>query len=83
MKNIVIEAPHHIQRVDIKLDKKGIVSMTPETVKINLDEMPKHEMDALCRVVLRGATEAFKDPKFIAMHEQRLAEKAKRIKEAI
>ena len=78
MKSIVIEAPHHIQRVDIKLDKKRVVSRTPETVKINLDEMPKHQLDALCRMVLRGAARAFENPEFVAKHEQRLAERKAR-----
>ncbi len=42
----------------------------PPTVKINVSAMPKHETDALCRVLIRSVTEAFKDPAFVADYEE-------------
>ena len=52
-----------------KLSEKVVVSMTPETVEVNLDELPAHESDALCRVLIRSVTEAFKNPKIAAEYE--------------
>ena len=48
---------------------KAVVSRTPETVKINLDEVPKHQMDTICRVVLSSAKKAFENPKFATDYE--------------
>ena len=63
--------------VEIAFDPKtkAVISRTPETVKIDVDAIPKHDMDAFCRCFLRMATEAFKNPEFVAYHEKRLAER--------
>ncbi len=42
----------------------------PNKVKIDLDAMPKHEIDTLCRVLIHSITEAFKDPTFAAEYEE-------------
>jgi hypothetical protein len=36
----------------MKRTKRVVVSRTPDNVRINIDEIPKHEMDALCRAIL-------------------------------
>lgn len=46
-----------------------ITAIPPNTVKIDVDAMPKHETDALCRVLLRSVAEAFKNPAFAAEYE--------------
>ena len=46
----------------MKIAEKVVVSRTPETVRINLKALPKHEMDALCRAALRLTEATFKDP---------------------
>jgi len=53
----------------MKIAEKVVVSRMPATVEINLDELPDHENDALCRVLIRSVTEAFKNPKFAADYE--------------
>jgi hypothetical protein len=58
-----------------KIPEKVVAARTPADVRINLDEVPKHQMDTLCRVVIRGTNEAFKDPKFAAEYEVWLAER--------
>ena len=58
-----------------KITEKIIVGEIPDDVKINLDEVPKHQMDAFCRVILRWGKEKFKDPKFQAEYEVWLAER--------
>jgi hypothetical protein len=55
--------------------EKVVVSRTPETVHINIDEMPAHESDRLCRTLIHSATEAFKNPKFAAEYEIWLAKR--------
>lgn len=59
----------------MKKTEKALVAMTPDTVKINVSELPKHESDALCRVLIRSVTEAFKNPTFAAEYEAWLAER--------
>lgn len=47
-----------------------IIAQPPlSEMKVNVNAVPKHQMDALCRVVIHCATEAFKDPKFAAEYE--------------
>ena len=58
-----------------KITEKVLVGKIPDNFRINVNEIPKHEMDAMCRVILRGVGRAVKDPKFIAAYEKRLAEK--------
>jgi hypothetical protein len=53
-----------------RITEKVVASRTPATVEINLDELPDHENDALCRVLIRSVTEAFKNPKFAADYEK-------------
>ncbi len=49
---------------------KPDIAETPLTaVKIDVDAIPKHETDALCRVLLRSVAEAFKNPAFAAEYE--------------
>lgn len=50
--------------------KPGIVETPPTAVKIDINAMPKHETDALCRVLLRSVAEAFKNPAFAAEYEE-------------
>ena len=53
-----------------KIAEKVVVSMEPAAVNFNFDAIPKHEMDALCRTVIRSTTEAFKNPAVVAEYEQ-------------
>ena len=41
---------------------KKVKRRDPEHVAINMDAIPEHEMDALCRSVIQGAKKLFKDP---------------------
>ena len=59
----------------MKIAEKVVVSRSPETVEINLAAVPKHETDALCRVLIRSVTEAFKNPKVAADYKLWLAAK--------
>ena len=59
----------------MKIAEKVVVSRTHETVEIDLDALPSHESDALCRVVLRSVAEAFKNPKVAADYERWLTAK--------
>jgi len=47
----------------MKRTKRVVVFRTPDNVKINIDEIPKHEMDAFCRSILNLVK---KDNKHIA-----------------
>ena len=60
----------------MKTEKVAVI--TPDGFEINIDEMPKHEVDALCRVILRGVARAVNTPKFQAEYERRLAERKAR-----
>jgi transcriptional regulator with XRE-family HTH domain len=70
----------NIAWVEVAIDRKTkeVISTTPATVDINLDLMPKHELDSLCRVILRGARKAFENPQFRADYEVWLAERKAR-----
>ena len=57
----------------MKITEKVVVGKLPDNIRINFDEIPKHQMDALCRVILRGAREAYKNPEFMAEYERRVA----------
>lgn len=48
---------------------KLITEIPPNALKINVNAMPKHEIDALCRVLLHSVAEAFKNPTFAAEYE--------------
>lgn len=41
---------------------KSVGSRTPQNINIELEDLPENESDALCRAVLRGMAEVFKDP---------------------
>ena len=56
------------------IEKVVVERIIPEGFKINLDEMPKHELNSLCCVILSSVEKAKKDPKFIAEYERRLPE---------
>lgn len=49
--------------------KPDVAETSPSAVKIDVNAMPKHETDALCRVLLRSVAEAFKNPTFAAEYE--------------
>ncbi len=46
-----------------------ITVIPPNAVKIDVNAIPKHETDALCRVLLRSVANAFKNPDFAAEYE--------------
>jgi len=58
-----------------KITEKVVVSMAPATVKIDIDAIPKHKMDAICRCLISMTSEAFKNPEVVAYHEKRIAAK--------
>jgi len=66
----------NIAWVEVAFDPKtkAAISTTPAAVNINLDLIPKHEMDSLCRVILSSARKAFENPQFRAEYERRLPE---------
>lgn len=51
-------------------ESQVIESPSTSGAAINVDSIPQHEMDNLCRVVLRCAAEAFKNPAFRAEYEE-------------
>lgn len=53
----------------MKATEQLTTSIPPSAVKIDVSAMPKHETDALCRVLLRSVAEAFKNPAFAAEYE--------------
>lgn len=53
----------------MKPTEQGIAGTPLSAVKVNVSEMPKHETDALCRVLLRSVAETFKNPVFAAEYE--------------
>lgn len=57
-----IPEPAELRRTYEKTEKI-VVARTPGTVKINLRELSKHELDTLCRAVLRLTEKALNDPK--------------------
>lgn len=46
----------------MKTPKKVVVSTIPDNVTVNLDQLPAHESDALCRTLIHSVTEYFKLP---------------------
>jgi hypothetical protein len=57
----------------IKKRNKSVTAGFPE--RITVDALPNHESDALCRVLIRSITEAFKNPKLAAEYKRWLAER--------
>lgn len=51
-------------------ESQVIESCGTSRVAVDVDSIPQHEMDNLCRVVLRCAAEAFKNPAFRAEYEE-------------
>jgi len=49
-----------------------VVAERPEPVSVNLNAIPRHEMDALCRAALRLTEATFKDPAAVADYEKLL-----------
>lgn len=41
---------------------KRVKSRSPEHVSVNVDAIPEHEMDALCRALIADVKQFFKDP---------------------
>jgi hypothetical protein len=52
--------------------------MSPQSVAVNLDDLPAHETDSLCRLLTRSVTEYFKRPGIATEYEQWKAKRAKR-----
>lgn len=48
---------------------KIVGARTPEKLNIDLDTIPPNESDALCRAIIHGMGEIFKDPKVRADYE--------------
>lgn len=46
-----------------------ITAIPQNALKIDVNLLPKHEIDALCRVLLHSVAEAFKNPDFAAEYE--------------
>jgi len=59
----------------MKITETVVVSRTPETVKINFDAIPKHEMGAYCRAVIQSIKQSFKNPAYVAEYEQWLIDR--------
>lgn len=57
-----------------KKTEKVVGSRTPETIKINLNELPDYQINALCRTLISGMDKAFKKPEFRAEYEKWLAD---------
>jgi hypothetical protein len=55
--------------------EKVVASRTPETIHVNVGELPAHESDDLCRVLIHSVTEAFKNPKIAAEYKAWLAKR--------
>ena len=53
----------------MKATEQLTASIPPSAVKIDVNAIPKHETDALCRVLLRSVADAFKNPAFAAEYE--------------
>ncbi len=53
----------------MKKSEQVMTAIPPNALKIDVNSMPKHETDALCRVLLRSVAEAFKNPAFAAEYE--------------
>ena len=58
-----------------RIPERVVAARIPNDVRINLDEMPKHELDNFCRVTLRCIKKAFENPEFRAGYEAWLAER--------
>ncbi len=54
----------------MKATEQLTASIPSSAVKIDVGAMPKHETDALCRVLLRSVADAFKNPAFAAEYEE-------------
>jgi hypothetical protein len=57
----------------VKQTRRVVVSRTPDDVKIDINEIPPHEMDALCRAILGLTEKAFSDLVFAADYDKQLA----------
>jgi hypothetical protein len=60
--------------------EKIVISRTPDTVKINFNEIPAHAKDALARALISDIKEAFKNPEVSADYKRWKKERAKRLK---
>lgn len=54
----------------MKITECDLPKIPTNTLKIDVSAMPKHEIDALCRVLLHSVSEAFKNPSFAAEYEE-------------
>ena len=63
--------------VEIKFDPKtkAVISTTPEKVKIDIDAIPKYQMDTFCRSTLNLTKKMFENPEFAAKYEVWLAKR--------
>lgn len=51
--------------------------MNKDQPKIDFSQIPKHQMEALCRTLLKSCTEFYSDPKNVEKYEQWKAERDK------
>lgn len=54
----------------MKKSEQIMTAIPPNALKIDVKSMPKHEIDALCRVLLHSVAEAFKNHDFAAEYEE-------------
>lgn len=53
----------------MKKSEQVMTAIPSNALKIDLNSMPKHEIDAFCRVLLHSVAESFKNPDFAAEYE--------------
>ena len=51
--------------------------MNKDQPKIDFSQIPKHQMESLCRTLLKSCTEFYSDPKNVEKYEQWKAERDK------
>lgn len=61
---------------------KKVKTRDPEHVAVNLDALPDHETDALCRTLIGGVKELFKDPAVQADFKRWQQERQQKLKGA-
>ena len=61
---------------------KQVKRRDPEHVTVNLETVPDHELDAICRTLIGGVNEAFKDPAVQADFKRWQQERQQKLKGA-
>ena len=57
--------------------QKVVLSWTPETAEIQIDQIPKYQIDRMCKTLLECTARFFKDPAVQADFERWKKERAK------